>query len=112
MRATRQKMPATAIGELDAGDRRHQKLAGVRVAERAPGPAQRIRLLEDRGVTAQRPPGRCRSEAKLFTGLAGNSLGALEPERDINRPPPVEHPRQLSRPAPAPGHPLDLARPS
>src|SRR4249919_2614444 len=54
------------VGELEAHRRRDDHLAGVRIRKRAPGPLERVGLVEDREVAARAPAVVDRAEAELL----------------------------------------------
>src|SRR5919202_6931911 len=59
-------VPAAEVRELEAGRGRDEHVAGARVPKRAPGPGERVRVVEDRRVAARPPAAVLRREAKLL----------------------------------------------
>ena len=85
-------VPPGEVGELPAGGRGDDQLAGVRVRERRPGALEPVRVVEDRGVAA-RP---VRREPKLLAVPARDRLVALAVEDDLDGRVAVEPARERS----------------
>ena len=86
VRAAADVVPAAEVGELVALGGRDEHLARVRVRERRPGAAQRIRVVEDRRVAAQREAAAGGGgEDELLPVAARDRLAPFAEQDDLDR---------------------------